>query len=31
MTEFEKMVQKWVVKDYFNPSIKAEVIWDMLL
>lgn len=31
MSAFEEMVKKWVVKDHFNPSIKAEVIWDMLL
>lgn len=31
MTGFEKIVKRWTIHDHFNPSIKAEVIWDMLL
>lgn len=28
---FFDMVKRWTVNDFFNPGIKAEVIWDMLL
>jgi hypothetical protein len=31
LSDFEKMVAKWLTYDYYCPSIKAEVIWDMLL
>ncbi len=29
--DFYTMVSHWTLKDHFNPGIKAEVIWDMLL
>ena len=29
--DFFEMVSYWTRKDHFNPGIKAEVIWDMLL
>lgn len=28
---FYEMIDRWLVNDHFNPGIKAEVIWDMLL
>lgn len=28
---FFEMMKEWIIKDYFNPSIKSEVIWDTLL
>jgi hypothetical protein len=31
LSDFEKMVAKWLTYDYYCPTIKAEVIWDMLL
>ena len=31
LTDFEKMIMKWTAFDHFCPSIKAEVIWDMML
>lgn len=29
--DFEKMIIKWTTFDHYCPSIKAEVIWDMML
>lgn len=29
--DFEKMIMKWTTFDHYCPSIKAEVIWDMML
>ncbi|MCR5252001.1 MAG: MBL fold metallo-hydrolase [Lachnospiraceae bacterium] len=29
--DFFELVRHWTVRDHFNPGIKAEVIWDMLL
>ena len=31
LTDFEKMIMKWTAFDHYCPSIKAEVIWDMML
>lgn len=31
LSDFEKMIMKWTVFDHYCPSIKAEVIWDMML
>lgn len=31
LSDFEKMIMKWTAFDHYCPSIKAEVIWDMML
>lgn len=31
LTDFEKMIMKWTAFDHYCPSIKAEIIWDMML